>query len=38
VGLLGAYEDASNIYLVQELMTGGDLQSVIDEQVWVDVC
>lgn len=36
VGLLGAYEDASNIYLVQELMTGGDLQSVIDEQGVLD--
>jgi calcium-dependent protein kinase len=30
--LLGAYEDANNIFIVQELLTGGDLQGLLDAQ------
>ncbi|WIA43848.1 hypothetical protein OEZ86_010263 [Tetradesmus obliquus] len=30
--LFGAYEDANNIFLVQELLTGGDLQGLLDSQ------
>ncbi|KAF6255016.1 kinase-like domain-containing protein [Scenedesmus sp. NREL 46B-D3] len=28
--LLGAYEDANNIFIVQELLAGGDLQGLLD--------
>jgi serine/threonine protein kinase len=34
-GLVGAYEDADNIYIVQELLTGGDLQGLLEGQVIV---
>jgi serine/threonine protein kinase len=29
---VGAYEDANNIFIVQELLTGGDLQGLLDAQ------
>jgi serine/threonine protein kinase len=30
--LFGAYEDVNNIFIVQELLTGGDLQGLLDAQ------
>eukprot|EP00775_Hariotina_reticulata_P010065 gene10065-10220_t len=35
-GLFGAYEDANNVYIVQELLTGGDLQGLLEAQGVLD--
>lgn len=35
--LVGCYQDDNNIYIVQELLTGGDLQGLLDAQVCATV-